>query len=146
MSKSGKRLKFCSSLLLIVAIVVIIFGVFYCFTPKPLPYHLDFMGISFEEIQEFNPQLAELLMIFIKLAGTCFIGLGIIVAGIAFEPFRKAEKWSWIVTFSGSIIVLVPLLAMTIYVGALAKWVVAITLLLLLIALFVPIKDFFRHN
>jgi hypothetical protein len=69
-----------------------------------MPYHLNFIGMSFEGVQSFNPKLGDLLMVLIKVAGVCFLGLGIFGIGIALKPFRRAERWVWVTAFPAMLI------------------------------------------
>lgn len=55
MPEVRKRFRYCSYLLAVVAATSCLFGVVYCLATKPMPYHLAFVGMSFEKIKNSNP-------------------------------------------------------------------------------------------
>jgi hypothetical protein len=143
MAAVNKRVAFCSVLLIVVSVVALLYGLMYCFTPTPAPYHLAFMGVSFEDLKGSSPRIAEMLMINLRVIGVCFLALGIIVLGIALGPFRRAERWVWIVTFPALLILLIPILLVSIKVGgALPISASGLTLGLTMVAFLVPAGDF----
>ncbi|KPJ51361.1 hypothetical protein AMJ40_00225 [candidate division TA06 bacterium DG_26] len=139
------RVRYCSILLVVVALVSCVFGLIYCFIPRPMPYHLQFIGVSLEEIGDFNPRLAQWVMFLIRIVGICFLSIGVLVIGIALKAFRRSERWAWVTVFPAAMVVIIPLTTITFYTGEAVKWVMTGLLVLSLIAMFLPIKDFFRR-
>lgn len=143
MPEVKRRVMYCSYLLTVVAATSCLFGIVYCLATKPMPYHLAFVGMSFEEIQDSNPNLALFLTSLIRTYGACLLGIGILGIGIAFSSFRRAERWAWLVVFSGVSIVLADSLRASFLVGADVRWLIVVLTLLFLTAMLVPVKDFF---
>ncbi|HEU65294.1 MAG TPA: hypothetical protein ENN57_01345 [Chloroflexi bacterium] len=65
-------LKATSIILIIVALFSVIMGIVYIARGTLMEYHEEFLGMTMEDIREFNPNLAALATIFVRLAGTLF--------------------------------------------------------------------------
>jgi hypothetical protein len=141
-----KRIKYCSILLLVIFAVGCLFGVAYIAATTLMPYHLDYIGMSSADIQNFSPKLHNLILVFLKLIGV--FQLLIMVYGIVITliPFRRAERWAWINLFAVGLIYLIVMLAVTFYVGAWVKWVMLVLTALYLVAMLIPVQDFFRKK
>jgi len=141
-----QRIKYCSILLLVILAAGCLFGVAYIAATTLMPYHLDYIGMSSADIQNFSPKLHNLILVFLKLMGLS--GLLIMANGIVITliPFRRAERWAWISLFAVGLIDLISLLAVTFYVGAWIKWVMLALIALFLVAMLVPVRDFFRKK
>jgi len=138
-----KRIKYSSILLLVIFAAGCLFGVAYIAATTLMPYHLDYIGMSSADIQNFSPKLHNLILVFLKLMGLS--GLLIMANGIVITliPFRRAERWAWISLFAVGLIDLISLLAVTFYVGAWIKWVMLALIALFLVAMLLPVRDFF---
>jgi len=138
-----KRIKYSSILLLVILAAGCLFGVAYIAATTLMPYHLDYIGMSSADIQNFSPKLHNLILVFLKLMGLS--GLLIMANGIVITliPFRRAERWAWISLFAVGLIDLISLLAVTFYVGAWIKWVMLALIALFLVAMLLPVRDFF---
>lgn len=88
-------LKATSIILIIVALFSVIIGIVYTARGTLMEYHEGFIGITMEELGEDNPKLATLAGIFVRLAGTLFIGVGVLSIAIIHYGLRKAERWAW---------------------------------------------------
>ena len=141
-----KRIKYCSILLVVIQAAGGLLGVAYIAATTLMPYHLDYIGMSSADIQNFSPKLHNLILVFLKMIGV--YQLLIMVYGIAITliPFRRAERWAWISLFAVGLIDLISLLAVTFYVGAWIKWVMLALIALFLVAMLVPVRDFFRKK
>lgn len=146
MSEVSNKVKYSSYLLIIVASASMLFGTLYVLIPQPMFYHLHFLGMSFDEVKTFSPKLAIFVMVLIHWAGACLIGLGIFGLGIAVKPFRRTEPWAWTTTFSAVTVVLVALTIITFYCGEVIKWLILLMLIVFLIAMFLPFRDFFGRE
>jgi hypothetical protein len=79
MPEVRKRVLYCAILLIVVGATSCLFGAVYFSSSKPMPYHLAFIGMSFEELIEFNPNLATLLAVMVRTVGVCEVAVGILV-------------------------------------------------------------------
>ena len=139
----SKRVKVCSILLIVVAAICIVYGLQYLIISRPMAYHLNYIGNSFEDVKNFNLKLAQLLMLSIRVEGVSFLATGIIVLGIAFGPFRRAERWIWYTVFPALLILMISLLIISIRLAdVLPITASGIGLLLVLTSMLIPIKDF----
>lgn len=143
MSEVGKRVRVSSVLLVLVAAIAVIFGIVYCLASEPMPYHLAFIGMSFEEIQDVSPRLAAFLLSLMKSFGASLVAIGVLAFGITLFSFRRAERWAWLALFPAVSIVLADLLRASFFIGAPVRWLILVLTLLFLIAMRVPLKDFF---
>jgi hypothetical protein len=141
--KMSKRIKVCSILLIVVAAICIVYGLQYLFIGKPMTYHLNFIGNSFEDVKDFNPKLAQLLMLSIRVEGVSFLAIGIIVLGVALKPFRHTERWIWYTVFPALLILMITLLVISIRLAdVLPITASGIGILLVSTSMLIPIKDF----
>ena len=143
MPEVRKRVLYCAILLIVVGATSCLFGAVYFSSSKPMPYHLAFIGMSFEELIEFNPNLAALLAVMVRTVGVCEFAVGILVIGIALGAFRRAERWAWLTVFPAVSVVLADILRACFAGDVPVKWVVLALVLLFLTAMLVPIRDFF---
>ena len=91
---------FWSRWLLFLSLFLIIYGLAMVFAPQlmnstlvgPLLYHTEVLRSAYARLVE--PELT-FLNILNALLGTVTIGYAILIGWIAFEPFRKGERWAW---------------------------------------------------
>lgn len=122
-------LKATSIILIIVALFSVIIGIVYIARGTLMEYHEAFIGMTMEELGEDNPKLATLAGIFVRLAGTLFIGVGVLSIAIIHYGLRKAERWAWWATLIGMGVVNGPMAAITSPVRGF-PWTLAIVLLI----------------
>ena len=125
-------LKATSIILIIVALFSVIIGIVYIARGTLMKYHEAFIGMTMEELGEDNSKLAALAGIFVRLAGTLFIGVGVLSIAIIHYGLRKAERWAWWVTLIGMGVVNGPMVAITSPVGGF-PWTLAIVLLIVFV-------------
>ncbi|MFO7773723.1 MAG: hypothetical protein R6V59_07305 [Dehalococcoidia bacterium] len=125
-------LKAASIILIIVALFSFIIGVVYVAQGTLMGYHQEFIGMTMEELAELNPNLATLAAIFIRLAGTLFVSVGILLIAVINYGLRKAARWAWWATLIGMGVVNAPLVAITRPVGGF-PWTSAIVMLIMFI-------------
>jgi len=82
MPEVRKRVLYCSYLLTVVAATGRIIGVIYFFSSERMPYHLAWIGMSFQEIKDFNPNLALWMGGSVNTVGTFMVGFGTLAMGI----------------------------------------------------------------
>jgi len=123
------RIKVASILLYTIAAAAILFGLLYLLTPKILPYHEVYLGMSHNQLP---PRVAALILSAMRLIGVLYIALGIAVGVLTARPLRKGKRWSWWLILVCLTIVLVPLLFITLNIGLHTPWWLAAILLVLL--------------
>lgn len=107
------------ALLLLVAMVEFLFGSFYVYTPKILPYHEMYLGMRHEQLPA---QVAFLMLGMLRIVGILLIGQGITLAVLAAGPFRRRELWAWWLVVATSIGTLLPILAIMLTIGTHSPW------------------------
>ncbi len=126
-------LRVASILLIVVAFSSLVIGVIYVTRGTLMPYHEEFIGMTVDEIADISPGLANLATVFIRLAGTLFISVGVSLIAITHYGVRHAEKWAWWTALIAMGVVNVPMVAITAPVGGL-PWILAIAMLTLFVA------------
>ncbi len=78
---------------LLVALGSLAYGIVYSFADKIMPYHLEAMGTTWENL---SPGMQVMSINFMKSASAGFITTGVAIFFLLLIPFRKGEKWaSW---------------------------------------------------
>jgi len=88
-------------------------GLLYLITGTFQSYHVDFTGLTAQDVRTFNEDLMNLISIFIRMGGVSVLGLGVTNVLIIPYAFRKGMKWAWIVCLISGIVVLIPTLIIT---------------------------------
>lgn len=81
-----KKIKIAQILLYINAGVIIAFGFMNLLTPKVLPFQLDFMGVTQDQLA---PKISELLLLLYKAIGANYLAIGTVIAMLAYGPFKN---------------------------------------------------------
>ncbi|MBE9514663.1 MAG: hypothetical protein IMY79_00825 [Chloroflexi bacterium] len=138
-------LKAASIILIIVALSSLVIGIVYVARGTLMPYHIEFIGDAAMEAIGDNPGLAALATVFIRLAGTLFISVGVLLIALIYYGLRKAERWAWWTTLIGMGIVNGPMVAITRPVGGF-PWTLAIIMLAAFaIAIGLAAREVFRE-
>ena len=138
-------LKAASIILIIVALSSLVIGIAYVARGTLMPYHVEFIGDAAMEAIGDNPGLAALATVFIRLAGTLFISVGVLLIALIYYGLRKAERWAWWTTLIGMGIVNGPMVAITRPVGGF-PWTLAIIMLAAFaIAIGLAAREVFRE-
>ena len=138
-------LKAASIILIIVALSSLVIGIVYVTRGTLMPYHIEFIGDAAMEAIGDNPGLAALATVFIRLAGTLFISVGVLLIALIYYGLRKAERWAWWTTLIGMGIVNGPMVAITRPVGGF-PWTLAIIMLAAFaIAIGLAAREVFRE-
>ncbi len=138
-------LKAASIILIIVALSSLVIGIVYVARGTLMPYHIEFIGDAAMEAIGDNPGLAALATVFIRLAGTLFISVGVLLIAIIYYGLRKAERWAWWTTLIGMGTVNGPMVAITRPVGGF-PWTLAIIMLAAFaIAIGLAAREVFRE-
>lgn len=138
-------LKAASIILIIVALSSLVIGIVYVARGTLMPYHIEFIGDAAMEAIGDNPGLAALATVFVRLAGTLFISVGVLLIALIYYGLRKAERWAWWTTLIGMGIVNGPMVAITRPVGGF-PWTLAIIMLAAFaIAIGLAAREVFRE-
>ena len=138
-------LKAASIILIVVALCAVIIGIVYVARGTLMDYHEEFLGMTLEDIRDFNPKLAALATIFIRLAGILFISAGTLLLAVIYFGLRKAERWAWWATLVGMGVLHAPLVAITNPVRG-PPWTFAIVSLLVFVtAIGLAARELFRQ-
>jgi hypothetical protein len=137
-------LKATSIILIIVALFSVIIGIVYIARGTLMEYHEVFIGMTMEELGEDNPNLATLAGIFVRLAGTLFIGVGVLSIAIIHYGLRKAERWAWWAILIGMGVVNGPMVAITSPVGGFPWTLVIVLLIVFVIAIGLAAREVFK--
>jgi len=143
MPEVRKRVLYCSILLILVAVVRFTLGLTYFLKAEPMPYHIEYIGMSLEEVGQFNPKLADFMCKSMRASGIGLMALGVFLFAVAAVPFRRAERWAWIAVFVAVFLPLLGILQTSLSIGGGIRWIMLGQLALFLTAMLVPIKDFF---
>ena len=143
MPEVRKRVLCCSILLILVALVRFTLGLTYFLKAEPMPYHIEYVGMSLTEVEQFNPKLADFMCKSTRASGIGLMALGIFLFAVASVPFRRAERWAWITVFVAVFLPLLGMLQTSLAIGGVIRWIILGQLALFLIAMLVPVKDFF---
>lgn len=126
--------KLASFLLYLISTIAILFGLLYIFTPKIMPYHEVYLGMSHEQLP---PKIAALLLSALRVIGFLLISLGLALGVVTKISLTKGHVWSWWLVFGCWLIALAPLLVITLRIGLHTPWwLVATMIVLLLVAAF----------
>ncbi|MFU8795894.1 MAG: hypothetical protein ACNA7X_01175 [Dehalococcoidia bacterium] len=126
-------LRVASTILIVVALSSLVIGVVYVARGTLMGYHEEFIGMTIDDIASISPELANLAKVFIRLAGTLFIGVGVSLIAIIHYGIRQARRWAWWTALIAMGVVNVPLVAITQPVGGF-PWMLAIAMLTLFVA------------
>ncbi len=125
-------LRVASIILIFVALCAVVIGIVYVARGTLMDYHEEFLGMTLEDIRQFNPDLATLATIFVRLTGVLLIGTGVLLIAVIYYGLRKAERWAWWTTLVGMGIVNAPIVAITSPVRGL-PWTLAAVLLIVFV-------------
>ncbi len=126
-------LRVASIILVVVALSSLVIGVIYVARGTFMGYHEEFIGMTIDDIADISPALATLATVFIRLAGTLFISVGVSLIAIIHYGVRRRRRWAWWTTLIAMGVVNVPMVAITRPVGGL-PWMLAIAMLALFVA------------
>ncbi len=91
----SKSLKIATYLFYILSIVTVGYGVLYFSRSNIMPYHYAFLHTDAQELNNFNPNIVKLMIAFIKIIGSSFIGIGFGIAIASYNGIRRKKKWAW---------------------------------------------------
>lgn len=142
--KKSVRISFV--ILLIMMIVALIYAFITLFMPQVIVMR-SFQGYTGQSWCEFagsNPTLAGYILGIERMAG----GLGFVISFgalfVLFTAYKKVEKWAWFYILVVGILGWVNnLVANIIFKNSMTITIIVIGLVLIVIGLLIPVKDFF---
>lgn len=95
------------------AVITMIMGALYLFSPKFMPYHAKALSTTWADLAQEYQVLIKALML---VAGGGWFAVGAIVIILLLFPFRQNQKWSAYAIPAIFILFYVPTLLATLYV------------------------------
>ena len=114
--------------------------------------YVELMGMTADEIYDFNPKLMKAIELAVQIRGLYLLVFALFWAVISLIPYRKGEKWAWfalliigIIWLSGYLIFVNIGVTQGIYLGS---WIIPaiVWLILWIVGLTLPFKEFFKNN
>ena len=96
---SNKRLALSWKILAAVGITAVLMGSWFILLRSRvvlLPEDSRFTGLTPEQLRALSPKLFEWVGFVFRSWGAFAIGLGVLMAGIAANSYRRAERWAWL--------------------------------------------------
>jgi hypothetical protein len=98
--------------------------------------------MTFEQVGEINPNLAQLMLNCLRVIGGSFLAFGILGIHVALKSYRKGEKWAWYGMTIANLIFLLPITATVYSIGAQQLFLLMLVLLILFfVAIALPAKS-----
>ncbi len=120
------RLTLASALLYGTSGIAIVYGFIDLLTPRILPYHERFLGLSHNDLP---PKVAILFLSALKIIGVLLIGIGLSLAVVVNFAFSAHQLWSWWLLLIAWLAILIPLLLITRHIDSHAPWKLAAALI-----------------
>jgi len=98
-------------------IMLFLFAFLYIIQGSFLSYHEDFMGITANDVEAFNPELLVLVGVFIRLIGFSLLFIGVADVIILLTWFRDGDKKGWFIQLMILVLLLIPFMILTGIVG-----------------------------
>lgn len=131
----NRRLRVASVLLYIISGVAILYGFVYMFTPRIMPYHERFLGVTQDKL---DPKVLFLILSLLKGAGAASIAMGVGIAMLVKGPFSKGDNWVRWTIFVMLILALVPVMIIALYIGMYTPWwLIGVMITMVLIAMII---------
>ena len=131
----NRRLRVASVLLYIISGVAILYGFVYMFTPRIMPYHERFLGVTQDKL---DPKVLFLILSLLKGAGAASIAMGVGIAMLVKGPFSKGDNWVRWTIFVMLILALVPVMIIALYIGMYTPWwLIGVMIIMALIAMII---------
>ena len=107
----------------IVALVSIVLGSIYLFSPQFMPYHAAALGTSWSALE---PEQQTLILALMRVGGGGWVAVGLALALLVALPFRQGQAWAvWFIPLVGLVFYLPNLYAtlqVTFTTPAAAPW------------------------
>jgi len=88
-------LKISTYIFYLLSLVTIGFGTMYFLRSDIMPYHYSFLQTDSASINAYNPRIVELMLAFMKIIGSSFVGIGLGVIVVTKMGIAKSKAWAW---------------------------------------------------
>jgi cytochrome bd-type quinol oxidase subunit 2 len=115
--KTRLRHKIAKWIFIFLSLGAIAYGFMYLFRSHLMGYHLAYLKLSENEINQFNDRLLSLYHALMQVSGAGMVAIGFAAFLITLIPHKREEKWAWwtlLVLFSLS---LVPMFVTTFHIA-----------------------------
>ena len=142
---SNKRLALSWKILTAVGVAAIIMGLwFILLRPRIvlLPEDSRFTGLTPEQLKALNPKLFEWVGFVFRSWGAFAIGLGVLIAGVAMNAYRREERWAWLTLAVAGLLTFSIFFAVNVALGSDFRLIIAGLMVIYLFALWLPWRRF----
>ncbi len=140
----SKNLNIAAGLIAIVDVIGIVYALQNLFL---VPIDEGLLGVTVSQIRAFNPNVLNQINLLFQFTGLYMFGTTSSAAIIALLPYRKGEKWAWYTQLVIGGIALIGQLVLVYVAGNLLPAYMlpfnVVLIILWLIGIFLPIKEFF---
>jgi hypothetical protein len=112
--------------------------------PNP-PSPETMTGLSLDQIAERVPGIKDLVLGFTRQLGNFMLATGVLLTAIAVGPYRRGERWAWYACWIMPVLLVIQL-ANSFATGGFLWQVDLASLFVVLAALLVPYRRFFRPD
>ena len=142
MNNTGEKgRKISSYFFYLLSVIALAFGLLYLLRTHLMSYHIAFLGMTEDQIGNFNPRILELFLALIHIAGGVFITVGVCSFIVTYFSYRKGSIWSWWYLLLSFSISLIPMLIVTYSIAEQIKkgqpkppWWLTLVMLVIMIA------------
>jgi hypothetical protein len=144
---SEKSLKIGSTLMVIMGFFALVMSILWIFITE-IMFVSDFLfytGGSYQDYLVANPAHAEIYIITKKLVGFMMLAVSIPILFINHVGYQKGEKWAWYALFVTGGLFWGTLLGYRVFIGYVGGsiYTFVIGIILWLLAILIPVKEFF---
>ncbi|MHB8453350.1 MAG: hypothetical protein ACYDDO_01375 [Acidiferrobacterales bacterium] len=120
-----------------------VYGFIDLLTPRILPYHERFLGLSHADLP---PKISILLLSALRIIGVLLIGISTSLAVVVHFAFSAHQLWSWWLLLIAWLAILVPLFFITRRIDSHAPWkVTAVLIAVVVTAMLLSRSEFAAH-
>jgi hypothetical protein len=145
---SDKRLALSWKILTAVGAAAVLMGLWFIFLRSSvvlLPEDSRFTGLTPEQFKLLSPKLFDWAGFVFRSWGAFAVGLGVLIAGIAANSYRQAERWAWLTLAIAGSLTFSIFFAVNMALGSDFRFVIAGLFAIYLLALWLPWRRFWRN-
>ena len=141
----NKRLALSWKILAGVGVIAVLMGLWFILLRPSvvlLPEDSRFTGLTPEQFQVLSPKLFEWMGFVFRSWGAFAIGLGVLIAGVAMNAYRHAERWAWLTLAAAGLLTFSIFFAVNVALGSDFRLVIAGLFAVYAFALWLPWRRF----